>query len=65
MCNNDRIWRGDVLAEAWRRVKANRGAAGIDGEELSMIEQGGVEECLRELHRLVGTIRYPGLVNAS
>ena len=27
----DRICRGDVLAEAWRRVKANRGCAGIDG----------------------------------
>jgi RNA-directed DNA polymerase len=40
----DRIHRGDVLAEAWRRVKANRGGAGIDGETLSMVEQGGVEE---------------------
>ena len=24
----DRIYRGDVLWEAWRRVKRNRGAAG-------------------------------------
>jgi group II intron reverse transcriptase/maturase len=45
----DRIWRGDVLLEAWRRVRSNRGAAGIDGETLKMIEQQGVDEFLREL----------------
>lgn len=54
----DRIYRGDVLAEAWRRVKANRGAAGIDGETLSMIEQAGVEEFLRELQQRLCTGEY-------
>ena len=47
----DRIFRGDVLRDGWERVKANRGAAGIDGETLEMIEQGGVEEFLRETQR--------------
>ena len=54
----DRIYRGDVLAEAWRRVKANRGAAGIDGETLSMIEQGGVEEFLQDMQQRLRTGEY-------
>lgn len=54
----DRICRGDVLAEAWKRVKTNRGAAGIDGESLSMIEQGGVEDFLLDVQRRLQTGRY-------
>jgi len=54
----DRIWRSDVLLEAWKRVKSNKGAAGIDGESLSMIEQQGVELFLLELQRLLGAGEY-------
>jgi RNA-directed DNA polymerase len=54
----DRICRGDVLGEAWGRVKANRGAAGIDGETLEMIEQEGVEKFLQDIQRRLQTGRY-------
>jgi RNA-directed DNA polymerase len=45
----DRIWRADILWEAWRRVKRNRGSAGVDRETLAEIEQYGVERLLGEL----------------
>ena len=34
----DRIHRGDVLWEAWERVKENRGAAGVDRVTLAYVE---------------------------
>ena len=55
---DDRIYRGDVLEEAWKRVRAKKGAAGIDGETLAMIEQCGVEEFLRELQDLLRSGKY-------
>jgi group II intron reverse transcriptase/maturase len=45
----DRIYRRDVLWEAWRRVKRNRGAAGVDQVTLTDIEQAGVEAFLEDL----------------
>ena len=45
----DRIWRADILQEAWRRVKKNRGAAGVDAMTLAVVEQYGVERLLDEL----------------
>jgi len=54
----DRIWRGDVLLEAWERVRSNRGAAGVDGVTLSAIEQRGVAEFLREIRDALRGGRY-------
>ena len=54
----DRIYRGDVLMEAWKRVRSKRGAGGVDGETLSMIESRGVEEFLRDLRDDLRSGRY-------
>jgi group II intron reverse transcriptase/maturase len=54
----DRIWRGDVLLEAWQRVRSNKGAAGIDGETLAMIEQQGVAEFLQEIQDTLRAGKY-------
>ncbi len=45
----DRIYRRDVLWEAWRRVKKNRGAAGVDAMTLAEVEHAGVEVFLDDL----------------
>lgn len=54
----DRIHRGDVLAEAWRRVRSNGGAAGVDGESLEAIERQGVEGFLEEIRKRLEEGRY-------
>lgn len=54
----DRIWRSDVLREAWKRVRRNGGAAGVDGVRLVDIEQRGVEEFLREIQDTLRAGRY-------
>jgi len=46
----DRIYRDDILWEAWERVRANCGAAGVDGLTLTEVEDYyGVERLLTEL----------------
>ena len=41
--------RGDVLHEAWRRVRRNEGAAGVDRVTIGEVEQYGVRRFLQEL----------------
>lgn len=54
----DRVHRGDVLWEAWERVKANKGAAGVDRITLVAVEVYGVDRMLRELRRDLRTGVY-------
>jgi RNA-directed DNA polymerase len=54
----DRVHRGDVLWEAWERVRANRGAAGVDRITLAAVEGYGVDRMLRELRYDLRSGRY-------
>jgi group II intron reverse transcriptase/maturase len=46
----DRMWRSDVLDEAWKRVKRNRGSAGLDAQTIAEVEEHGVERFLKAIH---------------
>jgi group II intron reverse transcriptase/maturase len=54
----DRIYRRDVLGEAWRRVRSNGGAAGVDRETLESIEQQGVDQFLADIGADLRAGRY-------
>jgi RNA-directed DNA polymerase len=54
----DRIFRGEVLEEVWERVRANRGAAGVDRQTLAAVEVYGVQRLLDELARDLQQGRY-------
>ena len=45
----DKVARSDVLWKAWGEVRANRGAAGVDGVTIGDVETSGVGDFLDEL----------------
>lgn len=56
----DKVHRTDVLQEAWRRVRANKGAAGIDGETLADIAEIGEYRFIAECQeRLLKKVYHP------
>ncbi len=50
--------RDDVLHEAWKRVRRNKGAAGVDRVTIGAVEQYGVQRFLTELGEVLRAGEY-------
>lgn len=54
----DKVYRMDVLWEAWLKVKANKGSAGIDGMTVAEIEAAGAGEYIKSMHEELKAKQY-------
>lgn len=54
----DKVCRLDILHEAWARVKANRGTAGIDKMAIETVREYGEERFVTEIQEELNTRNY-------
>ncbi len=54
----DKIYRDDILHRAWKNVRRNRGAAGVDGVTIAQAEAAGVDVLLNDLAEELKAERY-------
>ena len=47
----DKVYRDDVLFEAWKRVKANKGSSGVEGNRIEDIEADKTMVSIRSIIR--------------
>jgi RNA-directed DNA polymerase len=54
----DKVWRHDVLWQAWQEVKSNGGAPGVDAKSIDAVIASGEEAFVDELGRLLREKTY-------
>jgi len=54
----DKVYREDILLEAWKRVRANKGASGVDAMSIRDVETYGVEKFLKEIRKTLKNNNY-------
>ena len=59
----DKVYRADVLSHAYDRVRANRGAPGVDGVSFAAIEEGGVDVFIGQIRDDLVSRRYVPMPN--
>ena len=54
----DKIYRPDILWEAWKRVRSKRGSGGVDSQTMEDIESYGEKRFLNEIYLELKENRY-------
>lgn len=55
----DKVYRGDILWEAWKRVKANGGSGGVDGVTIEyIVKEYGEERLVSEIQNALRNGKY-------